>query len=160
MNIFVLDENPRTCAEFHNDKHIVKMILETAQLLSTAINTLRGASDPSLYKSTHLNHPCSIWTRASFSNFAWLAELGIELCEEYTHRYSKTHKSEEVIWRAVDALPNNFLDLGLTPFAQALPEELRGQDAVESYRRYYNRDKARFSKWTNRPTPYWFSPSD
>ena len=92
MNIFVLDYNPTRAAKMQCDKHVVKMALETAQLLCTAFP---GGTAP--YKLTHFNHPCAIWCRESLKNYNWLIDHGIALCDEYQHRYGKTHKSKEVI---------------------------------------------------------------
>lgn len=61
MNIFYLDKDPKLCAQYHCDKHVVKMILESAQLLCTAVNEAAG-KEVAPYKSTHVNHPCSIWS--------------------------------------------------------------------------------------------------
>ena len=96
MNIFILDTNPRKCAEYHNDKHVVKMILETAQLLC-GVHWITQSTYEIPYKLSHKNHPCSIWARECIENYNWLCELGIELCEEYTYRYGKRHKSQDII---------------------------------------------------------------
>ena len=87
MNIFYLDKDPKKCAEMHCDKHVVKMILEYAQLLSTAHRVLDGnewADHVGLYKATHKNHPSAIWARESAGNYFWLNKLFQELCKEYT----------------------------------------------------------------------------
>ena len=93
MNIFVLHPMPDIAARMQCDRHVVKMTLETAQMLSTAINELGGQAP---YKSAHVNHPCSVWARETLSNFEWLWEHGINLAQEYTARYGKVHKSEAV----------------------------------------------------------------
>lgn len=91
MNIFYLHSDAKECAVMHCDKHVVKMILETAQLLSTAHRLLDGNDDPILYKATHKNHPSAIWTRKSQKNYLWLTSLLQNLCQEYTYRYGKIH---------------------------------------------------------------------
>lgn len=88
MNIFLLDYDVKKCAQSHVDKHVVKMILETAQLLCGAHHVI-GTTDNIPYKLSHKNHPCSIWVRESLTNYLYLCELGLELCYEYTYRYGK-----------------------------------------------------------------------
>ena len=80
MNIFVLDENPQVAAQMHNDKHVVKMILETAQLLCGVHHMVGGDYDIP-YKLSHKNHPCAIWVRQCIENYIWLCDLGLSLCE-------------------------------------------------------------------------------
>lgn len=148
MNIFVLDYDPATCARFHCDKHVVKMILESAQLLSTACS-IRGIWDSSfMYKPTHTRHPCTLWAGASDSNFAWLRSLGLSLCVEYTRRYRRRHKTQSVIERMPQfefAIPDCF--------ALAMPERYKTSDAVESYREYYRGDKADIATYHYSETP-------
>jgi hypothetical protein len=152
MNIFVLDHDVKRCAQAHNDKHVVKMILETAQLLST-VQWQSGREAP--YKQTHVNHPCSVWARESLGNYMWLCELGLELCKEYTHRYGKVHKSEAIIRYLAEA-PPSLSNKGMTPFAQAMPEECKANDAVTAYRNYYIQEKGGMAKWSKRERPYWY----
>lgn len=156
MNIFVLDTDPVACAEMHADKHVVKMILETAQLLSAGINLRYGGQVDGLYKTTHQNHPCSIWARQTRSNFLWLADLGVALCDEYNFRYGKIHKSLSVIERAQKLSSLITLDY-MTPFAQAMPELYKSEDAVKAYRNYYKIEKSSIAKWTKRSAPLWFN---
>ena len=119
MNIFYLDKNPKLCAQYHVDRHVVKMILETAQLLSTA-HWLTGGEGP--YRATHKNHPSAIWARSNKSNYNWLCKLGLELCEEYTYRYGKIHKTQQHLeWlsknitaEVITTLINRTFDLATT----------------------------------------------
>lgn len=150
MNIFVLDLNPVLAAQMQCDKHVVKMCLETAQMLSTI------AGGP--YKPTHVNHPCTVWARTTDNNFVWLYEHGIALCNEYKHRYGKVHKCMNVILNNIIAHCASSLPSGpLTPFAQAMPEELKHEDAVKAYRDYYHqKSKVVDMRWTKRPIPDWF----
>ena len=115
MNIFVLDDDITKCAEYHCDQHAIKMILESVQLLCTALNK-KGFSTP--YKSTHAKHPCVLWVEASYDNFEWLVQLTLALNAEYRFRFDKTgdHKSIAVL-SEIDKF--RFERLGLTPFAQA-----------------------------------------
>jgi len=158
MNIFFLDWDVNKCAKDHCDKHVVKMILETAQLLCgvhhvTAHDTIHDTNQVP-YKLSHKNHPCSIWTRTSLSNYLYLCELGIALCKEYTHRYGKRHKSQEVIEWCLINKPN-IKDIGFTEPPKAMPEEYKVNDVVESYRNYYRGAKMGFAVWKNGYKPEW-----
>lgn len=154
MNIFVLDSDPRIAAKQHCDKHVVKMLLETVQLLSTARVT-HGATAP--YKATHKKHPCTIWVSASKTNYTWLVELGLALSDEYKKRFGKSHLSGRRLLEILDP-PPNMPELGLTPFAQAMPEQYKQiGDAVAAYRAYYLGEKVRFAKWARGSgVPFWW----
>ena len=166
MNIFALDNNPRIAAEYHCDKHVVKMILESAQLLSTAHRVLDGdelADFNRMYKATHKNHPSAIWVRASAANYEWTWELLVWLCKEYTYRYGKVHKVERVKLMILLGKPprNISWDTGsaVSDFALAMPDDCKFSDSVESYRAYYNKHKHTIAKWNKtREAPYWFNP--
>ena len=140
MNIFLLDWNPKVAAEGHCDKHVVKMILETAQLLYSAHWMLNSPLPANAYKLAHKNHPCSIWTRASLTNYMWLASLGWWLCKEYNYRYgeTKTHKTEaHIIW-LLNNPPKGIPFLAMTPPAQAMPEHFKCEDnPIRAYRKFY-----------------------
>jgi len=154
MNIFILDIDPTYAAIYHCDRHVVKMILESAQILSTVANKYSGYQIGK-YKSTHVKHPCVLWASESLSNWRWLKVLATELHKEYRHRYGngKTHKAYEVI----QSLPEPAMpDIGLTPFVLAMPDEFKSKDPVESYRAYYMGAKRHIAKWKNRSIPYWF----
>jgi len=181
MNIFVLDLNPEEAARQHCDKHVVKMILETVQMLITTYYTLENIYDNKkldnnklkkifpkfplkdsennikYYKLTHVNHPCTKWVRDSLSNFNWLLKLWLALCKEYTFRYKKIHKLEKVLLWIEKNKPNNIIDKGLTEFAQAMPEIYKVEkDAVQSYRNYYIGEKHKFAKWAYTEQPNWW----
>ena len=154
MNIFVLDRNVKKCAQYHCDQHVTKMILESAQIMCTALNTM-GFKTP--YKSTHGKHPCVLWVEESYSNFIWLTQLAIELNTEYKYRYEKVddHKSIHVI-REIEN--SKFSDKGLTEFAQAVPEKYKYRgSAVRAYRSFYRGEKVNFARWTKRPIPRWMN---
>jgi hypothetical protein len=155
MNIFVLDRNPVEAARQHMDKHCVKMILEHTQMLSTAIRIHSNDSIEGIYKTAHLNHPCTIWTRHSRSNFLWLCEMTEELFKEYTKRYQKSHKSYS-IFQACRNNANFIPDGPLTPFAQAMPDQYKDADAVKAYRAYYIGEKKAFAKWKLGNIPDWW----
>jgi hypothetical protein len=160
MNLFVLDSDFDKCAQFHIDKHIVKIPVETAQVLCTA-NWINGKEAP--YKLSHKNNPISLWVAASQQNYDWTINYGLALCAEYTYRYGRIHASEAVIkWCYVNRpiLPN----IGLTPHYQAMPECLRvSGDAVSAYRKYYVNCKVYDNagnpmlKWTKRNKPEWIN---
>lgn len=152
MNIFVLDDDIQTCAEYHCDQHAIKMILESAQLLCTALNK-KGFTTP--YRSTHVKHPCVLWVEESYDNFEWLQQLTLALNAEYRYRFDKTqdHKSISVL-PAIE--PLRFARNGLTPFPQAMPDAYKvSGDAVQAYRNFYIGEKLKFAKWTKRKVPAW-----
>ncbi len=160
MNIFILDKNPRIAAQMHCDKHVPKMILETAQMLSTAHHVYDTPQAPLVYKQAHLNHPCTIWVRESVDNYAWAYDLFWELNNEFVARRGKTHLSWDKLKKHLAHTPP-LPSCGLTPFAQAMPDEYKQEDAVEAYRAYYRGDKARFAKWdwpTAQTPSWWNSP--
>lgn len=157
MNIFVLDRDPELAAAYLCDKHCVKMPLESAQMLSTVVNSFGIETE---YKPTHAKHPCTIWTAESLENFLWHSLLAVYLCREYTFRYGKKHKSQSVIEKCTDiCLDGNikFERKEMTDFAQAMPEECKDKDAVVAYRKYYMMKKNDIAKWNKcRSAPEWW----
>ena len=175
MNIFYLDNHPTVCAQYHVDKHVVKMILEYAQLLSTAHRVLDGVEtagfsasgrkkkvwklnssyDDILYSATHINHPSAIWARHGFENYQWLHSLLVELCKEYTYRYGKIHKCEAT--GLVDKLqyaPFNIPTKLFTQPTPAMPDEFKVPgDSIKSYHNYYNNYKQKLHSWKSRQVP-------
>lgn len=165
MNIFALDLNPSTAARYHCDKHVVKMLVETAQLLSTAwfitnpdqvtlaegIWALRGQR---ICRPSHSNHPCAVWARATNDNYVWLHALGLRLSEQYTKRYGKQHALHLMLTKPLAAPPES-LASGLTPHAQAMPDFYKCPDAIDAYRMYYVGEKLRFARWRFTERPYW-----
>lgn len=152
MNIFILDTDIKTCAQYHCDQHVVKMILESVQMLCTALNK-KGFTTP--YKSTHIKHPCVLWVEESFENFLWLKDLALELNTEYRFRYEKDsdHKSISVLSEITNC---SYENKGLTEFAQAMPDEYKVPgDAVKAYRQFYLGEKMKFAKWSKRSVPEW-----
>lgn len=142
MNIFFLHMLPKKAAEYHCDKHVVKMILECAQLLYSAHWILNPEKVPSsAYKKTHVNHPCSIWTRESIENYEWLCSLAIELCKEYTFRYGKIHKTQQHIEWLINNPPFNIPNISMTQIRLAMPDEFKTDDPIESYRTFYRESK-------------------
>lgn len=160
MNIFVLSLVTKLCARYHANKHVIKMILESAQLLCSAhivldnVNNIEGIP---LYKLTHKNHPSAKWARESSENYKWLYDLFYELCQEYTFRYGKVHMCETKFIDILVFVPKNITKGPMTSFALAMPDEFKVEDPVESYRNYYKMEKRHLCKWTKRPVPEWFS---
>lgn len=159
MNIFAVDDDPQTAARGLCDKHVVKMVLESSQLLCTAHHeTGSDLPRPDYFlKATHRNHPCAVWTREAAGNYLWLARHNLELCAEYTFRYGRVHKCERerlAEWLALNMPPGIPLK-GRMPFRQAMPEEFRCADSVEAYKAYYLGAKRRLLAWTRREPPIW-----
>lgn len=155
MNIFFVHEDPSVAARSLPDKLVVKMPLETAQLLSTAVNEMGGSAP---YKSTHKNHPSALWCRESPSNFNWLVTHGLALCAEYSFRYGKRHKCEDVI-HTCSALAhklNKWPSVDNTYPPLCMPEQYKSRDVVLSYRSYMIGEKQHYAKWTKRTRPEWF----
>lgn len=178
MNIFYLDRDPKLAATYHCDKHVVKMILESAQLLSTAHRVLDGVKgqgrsvsglrnvtrwrldnefDSVYYSASHVNHPSAVWVRSSPYHYVWLHNLFSNLLAEYTYRYSKTHKCASLLdplWR----VPDKQCDGEWQEPPQCMPDDSKdASSAVIAYRNYYRNHKASFAKWSVRPTPFWWN---
>jgi hypothetical protein len=180
MNIFVLDKDPVVAAQLQCDKHIVKMILESAQMLSTAHRVLDGTMtkiksksgktmvkhwaldhhDDIIYKAVHVGHPCTVWTMESNNNYNWHWVHFKALHEEYTYRYGKTHKSFDDLGEILKTPPRNIQINYKTPFKLAMgaaPECIDSNDPVGSYRKFYQTKQKRFSMtWSKREIPEWF----
>lgn len=152
MNIFILDNEIEKCAQYHCDQHVVKMILESAQMLCTALNKKRFSTP---YKSTHTKHPCVLWVEESFENFSWLKKLAIALNDEYRFRFEKETDHKSIL--ILDEISNYSYDnRGLTEFAQAMPDKYKiPGNAVRAYRQFYLGEKMKFAKWTKRNIPEW-----
>ena len=166
MNLFILSLCFRECAECMFDKHISKMILEAVQMLSTAkhmVDPFPEGSDQKIYKIAHKNHPVSIWIRTSLDNYLWTLQMVDAMHEEWRFRYghpsTKYHASYLVAQTLLEYAPSSdkFLEQELTPFAQAMPVEYKGEDAVEAYRRYYQSpEKKQIASWKRRSPPSWY----
>lgn len=223
MNIFVLDQDPTRAAHAQCDKHVIRMLVESCQLLASAYWVELGVrsrkavlANPNAasivselwegfprkvdqdkydgtplqglqhepYWATHTNHPCAIWVRESVANFNWLVDHAIGLAEAYTLRYNKTNACESVAHWFKENPPKSattdglsrmlfssyceqqglqyepiFASEGLTPFAQSIPEEYRGDNAVEAHRLSYMETKARFAVWRYTDAPAWWNPA-
>lgn len=158
MNIFFLDRDPNRAAQAHFDKHVVKMCIEYAQLLSTAHHVLgTNLSTSALYKSCYVSHPCAIWVRKSPRNYEWLLELFEATLNEYTFRYGKTHATDR-LYNSLQTLPK-FPDMA-APWSdppQCMPDIHQQLCTVSAYRDYYRRGKSsHLHRWRNRKAPQWF----
>lgn len=182
MNIFILDENPQKAAQYHNDVHVRKMIVESAQMLCTSYRVLTGdeqkrpsasgktlqkyweLEDPALedllYKAVHVNHPCTVWTRQSVEAWNWHIQIFNALCEEYTYRFGKVHKTDSDLRKVLNELKPQLSSKKLE-FAVAMDQYaycIVPGDPVQSYRNYYVDQKLRFTSYTKRPVPEWLVP--
>lgn len=159
MNIFVLDKDPQRAAKMQCDKHIVKMPLETAQMLSTAHQVIGSpAPKEEIYKKTHVNHPCSKWVRENSNNYKWTLNHFKALLNEFKSRYKKDHATGELLphLEKCPNLPKERMECERTDFVQAMPEEYKGEDAVKAYRRYYVGEKSEFAEWDRSKKPEWY----
>ena len=162
MNIFYLDKRPDDAAEMHCDKHCVKMILEYAQMLSTAHRVLdEDDAHPDLYKIAHKNHPSTIWTRSSKQHYDWLFRLFRMLSAEYSLRYSdhnfKVHKTWDKLGKLLETTPKNIKDNGWGDPPQCMPDHCKDDDVVTAYRNYYILEKNNFAVWKYSGTPKWYT---
>lgn len=178
MNIFYIDTDPYKAAQQMVDRHVVKMILETSQLLSTAHRILDGEEyigqsksgrkarrwyldderENVLYSATHINHPSAVWCRQTNNNYNWLYCHLVGLCAEYTYRYGKIHKVQQnyEFMHMLQSLPHNISTGYLTPVTPAMAEEyIVDKDSLASYRNYYKQGKTHLHKWTKRQPPAW-----
>ena len=178
MNVFYLDVNPKKAAIEHCDKHVVKMVIEYAQLMSTAHRILDGKQyteiqngrrikrwrleddgyESILYKASHINHPSAIWSRSSNHNYEWLYELWLNLCNEFTNRYGKKHLTETKLINFLKFTPKNIRKDKFTEPPPAMPEYCKIEgDSVASYRKYYLKEKP-FARWEkSNNIPDWFA---
>jgi hypothetical protein len=156
VNVFAVDRDPVRAARALCDRHVVKMTLETAQILCTAARTRFGQEAP--YRPTHARHPCVEWAAARRANWDWLVRHGLALADEYRRRYGRLHPSRAVIAALARGGPPPSPGRRQR-FPQAMPERYRGPDPVAAYRRYYVGEKARFATWKapSRP-PRWWPP--
>lgn len=175
MNIFYISENPAQAAQWMVDKHVVKMILESSQLLSTAHRVIDGVEhtiksktgknkkcwilddgrESVIYKATHINHPSAIWCRASIQNYNWLVEHLFALLDEYTFRYEKRHKCTDIYY-LLQISPRGLKEYNMTPMPSCMDKKyVIGNDPVENYRNYYKHGKAALHFWKKRHKPEW-----
>ena len=180
MNIFYIDKDPVKAARMQCDKHVVKMALESAQILCTAHRVLDGkpyaqqnlglggrrtthyrlddTRENILYKTNFINHPCNVWCRESKQNYDWLYEHFKALCMEYKRRYDKEHTSWIKLGATLYWAPKKINNIGITPHALAFKDFydtcLVEGDPVKSYQNYYISKMHKFKMvWTNAKIP-------
>ena len=181
MNLFILDKDPVKAARLQCDKHVVKMIVESGQMLSTAHRMLDGVEtrrpsksgktkskywvhpneqmESELYRAVHMYHPCTIWTMESNNNYNWHYIHFVALCDEYKYRYNKEHATDTKLRDLLKTPPKNIPIGYLTqqPLAMKSNPECMFEDVVKSYRAFYQTKQDRFKMiWTGRDTPEWF----
>lgn len=170
MNIFYLASDPIKCARQHCDKHVIKMILETAQMLSTAHRLMDGkmvrgkwrhpdqVMDAYLYRMTHTNHPSAIWIRESRENYKWAYQLLVALNDEYMRRYGREEPHRTMRIAHMLRKPPKSMKRGgrFTAPPQCVPDDCKRRSVIKAYRDYYREYKAHFATWKNTPTPKWF----
>jgi len=179
MNIFYLDNDPVVAAQMQCDAHVVKMVIESAQMLSTAHRMLDGIQyfdlstngrrirrwrldderENILYKAVHMNHPCTVWTRENTANYLWHYRHFVALCDEFTHRYGKTHATDKQLRKPLMNMPENIPHSPVISLpALAMEESCKVEEStVDCYRRFYETKQTRFNmRWTNRRVPEWF----
>jgi hypothetical protein len=161
MNIFYIEDEPTEIAKSHVDRHVVKMPVECAQMLSTVLRTQLNIDYG--YKAVYVNHPCTKWTGESLENFKFLLKLGIALCDEYEHRYGKEHATKKVLNGMLNyrneismGLPNS----GFSEPPKCVSEQWKSLNTKEAYRQYYIHVKKRLHNWTNREKPAWIPESE
>lgn len=175
MNIFYTDASPIISAQNLVDKHCVKMIIESAQLLSTAHRVLDGVErkqvsktgrnikrwllpdfrESVLMQSTHINHPCGVWVRQSKENYYWLYNHLVAMTAEYTYRYGKRHKCCERLG-ILGALPYNIPQTTFNAPPSCMDDKYKISDnVIENYRNFYRIGKQHIHKWSKRQPPEW-----
>jgi len=178
MNLFYLHKDPVQSAEMHCDKHVVKMIIEYAQMLSTAHRMLDGKQytdassgrriqrwrldnsnmDGVLYKASHINHPSTRWVRENAIQYQYAYDMFTALCDEYTYRYGKVHLTDTKLRDLLNEVPNNITLGSYSEPPQCMPEDVKVQnDSISAYHKYYANYKKDFAVWTDRPVPQFMS---
>lgn len=181
MNIFYFSSDPAECARHHCDKHVVKMCIEYAQLLSTAHRVLDGQEivmlknnrkrkafilehddfNDYLYKATHINHPSAKWVRNSYENYSWLLNMWIYLCQEYTKRYGKIHLSSALTTFLLNSPKNIDIQKPFEPPWRAMPIQYKINKSdpaycQKSYHLYFYKEKQHIAQWKHNEIPEWF----
>ena len=181
MNRFIIEASPEACAMSLCNSHVVKMVLEEGQMLSTVHRVVDGKEitgktksgrnqkqwvlhdrrESTLYKACHVNHPCTIWARETTANYNWAVDFFEAVSKEYTWRYEKNHATHFKLSRLLKNPPNNIdRSLELTPFPLAMgaaPYCIDEENPIQSYRDYYWSKRENFDMvWTKREQPSWF----
>ena len=174
MNIFYLHKDPVESAKLHCDKHVCKMIIEYAQMLSTAHRMVDGEQyyglskngrriarwrhpnsnlENVLYKASHINHPSAVWVRENAIQYQYMYDLFVALCDEYTYRYGKVHMTDSKLRDVLNNIPDNMPLGDWREPPQAMPDDVKSESSLDAYHKYYREYKKSFAKWTNREVP-------
>ena len=174
MNIFYLHKEPEVSARLHCDKHVVKMIIEYAQMLSTAHRMVDGEQyyglskngrriarwrhpnsnlEDVLYKASHINHPSAVWVRENAIQYQYMYDLFVALCDEYTYRYGKVHMTDSKLRDVLNNIPDKMPLGDWREPPQAMPDDVKSESSLDAYHKYYREYKKSFAKWTNREVP-------
>lgn len=174
MNIFYLHKEPEVSAQLHCDKHVVKMIIEYAQMLSTAHRMVDGEQyyglskngrriarwrhpnsnlENVLYKASHINHPSAVWVRENAIQYQYMYDMFTALCDEYTYRYGKVHMTDSKLRDVLNNIPDKMPLGDWREPPQAMPDDVKSESSLDAYHKYYREYKKSFAKWTNREVP-------
>ena len=156
MNIFYLDHDPRAAAKYHCDKHVVKMILESGQMLSTAHRIVDKSDDDILYREAYKNHPSTKWVRSGFYHYTWLWSLFNSLGQEFERRYNKPHTTITKLNKRLKNPPRFIKQCEFTQPPQCMPDIYKRECSVDAYRAYYKGEKSDFATWKTQ-TPEWYN---
>jgi hypothetical protein len=166
MNIFFVHEDPILSAQDLVNSHVVKMITESNQMLSTAHHVCPSSDydflKDKIYKKTHTNHPSSIWTRECSLNYVWLIKHTKALCKEYTARYGRRHAGEDKVDLLAKHLPNVPVSSNCTLAPSCMEDEYKVfsnpksmDEVIVNYRNYYAKGKSHLHSWKNKAKPIW-----
>lgn len=179
INIFYLSEDPVQCAQWMVDRHVVKMPLESIQILSTVHRVIDGLQvnlelekngkirkkkvwvlddyrNDILYNATHVNHPSVVWAMQSVENYNWLVDHTFALGEEYHYRYGKRHKSIVELGYTLQSPPMGLKEWDMTPMPSCMDSKyIISNNPIENYRNYYREGKKELHVWKGREPPNW-----
>lgn len=170
MNIFFLDSDIKKSAEYHVDKHVVKMRLELAQIACVAHHMTGTNTNIIPYKKTHQNHPSAIWTRESLANYNYVINLGLALCDELEFRFNTPYQKCYEVFNWLKENQPNIVDIGLTRpklainfeeyyIKEQIQDYVNNESdfdwAIKNYREYYKKGKTHLYAWKKRNKPNW-----
>ena len=164
MNIFVLDECPDTSAEYMCDQHIPKMLVESAQMMASALleNGVSTSKMPLTKKGTpyrggYKHHPCTKWVGETRNNYLWLADHASRLWREHYLRFGTSHACGYAVAKMYNLYSETSIPKGRrTRFVQAMPDEYKNPCTITAYRNFYRGEKAKFATWDRSRQPWWW----
>ena len=177
MNIFAVDDDPIQAARQLPDRHVTKMILESAQMLSIVyspwywdvgtVSKVDGTPFKTA-KGAFKKHPCTIWAAESFANCAWLIQHAVGLCTEFVERYGKQHGLTKSLWDAKKLFHREagepiIIHRDVVRFARAMPDDIKYDDSIDdvtAYRRYVDTKPWVWDNYLRIPDrkPDWLTP--